>query len=1409
MDIDIIDKFISNSITFIQHSIKKSKKVDIINNITKKIDNITDNKNTRLLISQLINISLEIYFLIYNKNKLIAKLSKSDTTPYIYKYYGLFMKFSKLLELKDVKIIFEEIETNNNYYELKPYVKEFGEEKLTMLLTNKQTSNDYLAFMLIYLFIYIRDYRIKIYNEMEKNFLKQQASKKISYFTTNVTKIDYSDILNSLPKDIKYKANDFYDMLYNIVNKRYIQYERKDNYYYLFTKILIPIIDDFQRIHKSGSINKDFSEELSEKRGQTIVKNILSDVRNKQDFYSNKEKINKQLFPSVLEDINGVFYDELLELRILSKLDNKLMINNENIELYNSLENIRKYNYINYNNNPNLLLNYEHTEPVESIRNISIKFFDKTHLQTRMILNGFSGDIIKFGIKHPSISFGEIMVINTDYETKSVTDISQLIEKIILDDKFFQTNKYTLYTYKINNSNKEKIIDILDKLFINYEHILYSQMLKKLNTFNTSFANIYYFNRYLVEHNKQFHKLSTNNYLNSKFELELHDHFKDNIKDDYDEKEDYIPGLFNDLITIPEYKVNKDKELLKIELDSLNEPKQVNIDYDNFTSMYTCQHFISWIELQKNRKNNPNKYNQLLYEFIKKYAIKDSMNMYICKSCKFNLKISVDITESFQVGMANILAINLTTERPLEELREYEKYSSSIKNIDKMVEKIASFYSFNNYIGSSINSKKNRNEITKEVIDFLNIHNNTLRINNFNKRRQREKTAFIEFGIDTEFSNYFLFKLENEIFKFSSNDTDKFKRVKINNIFIVIIFSFYLRLNYNIFVNVSTNDKYCNYFFFEKYGDIIFKELKIISDFTGKKILLNKIPNMKFYLFMMACNMSKYNLWFPNTDTTLNLSTLKSIIHTFIDLYNTIIGVIMKKKKSYIYEYFAGKLLQIQNSVIDKSEYLDSIKNRTSNKIKTDFKNKKINFIKSIIPNVVLDGVIKPIPYKIMEKRYDLSSLFSTNKKQTLPTLNNKFNEQLIIASATKLTKFYDKTGKKIKSSIFNNYNFTYKTALDFINKILLHKKYSTKLSYIPKTSKIIIQDNDINNLNTQILNLSKIIKSKLGGIIIKKNKNIRIDQFKYMLTFNHITVPLKKPIFFSYESTKIINKFNRNLLTLKIGKYIYSFEPNTLNYIGFFEKNKKLIEVKDKSKYLVPEYSLLEKFLFMGISEKKYKYSLDEVNTEIINRYNNISFFIKNFISNINLHKNTTPKLKTVRFFDKSDNYKYIFDEIIINNNHKYKKYQFTENKNYSITELINKSKEINSIYIIFIKSLIKLLNINLGLQTNISEFIIDNVTTNFYRFNDSKYNTQEIKFNLILNSDTIIIGDVDTGIGFYGDVNFVEQISAEDKKIQENEIQDDTYRAEGMDIEQMIDDEEVSEDMGDNDIQLGVGEI
>ena len=72
-----------------------------------------------------------------------------------------------------------------------------------------------------------------------------------------------------------------------------------------------------------------------------------------------------------------------------------------------------------------------------------------------------------------------------------------------------------------------------------------------------------------------------------------------------------------------------------------------------------------------------------------------------------------------------------------------------------------------------------------------------------------------------------------------------------------------------------------------------------------------------------------------------------------------------------------------------------------------------------------------------------------------------------------------------------------------------------------------------------------------------------------------------------------------------------------------------------------------------------------------------------------------------------------------------------------------------------------------------------------------------------MILESEAFLIGDIDTGIGFYGDLNLVDTLSQEEKEEQENEKLDDEYRDEAIDTDQLVEDDKEAEDMGDEDVQ------
>jgi hypothetical protein len=86
--------------------------------------------------------------------------------------------------------------------------------------------------------------------------------------------------------------------------------------------------------------------------------------------------------------------------------------------------------------------------------------------------------------------------------------------------------------------------------------------------------------------------------------------------DIYDKNEDMIPGIDSEIIKLPRILLEKiDIHIIKI---SKNEFLTDIIDDTDLYEGYLCQHTISWNNLLRYKKTNPNKFNQELYNFIKK-----------------------------------------------------------------------------------------------------------------------------------------------------------------------------------------------------------------------------------------------------------------------------------------------------------------------------------------------------------------------------------------------------------------------------------------------------------------------------------------------------------------------------------------------------------------------------------------------------------------------------------------------------------------------------------------------------------------------------------------------------------------------------------------------------------------------
>jgi hypothetical protein len=157
-------------------------------------------------------------------------------------------------------------------------------------------------------------------------------------------------------------------------------------------------------------------------------------------------------------------------------------------------------------------------------------------------------------------------------------------------------------------------------------------------------------------------------YIKTEAEADIKDHIENRIDIDFIK----LPIILKEKIKIHIINISK-KELLEKKID----------DNDMYEG-HICQHTISWNNIIRLRKTNPNKFNQELFSFIKKYVIENKDKDFVCKSCYQLIDLRKYTNETFSNSDTIIISNSLETE--LETIREYEKYSKSIKNMDKIIE---------------------------------------------------------------------------------------------------------------------------------------------------------------------------------------------------------------------------------------------------------------------------------------------------------------------------------------------------------------------------------------------------------------------------------------------------------------------------------------------------------------------------------------------------------------------------------------------------------------------------------------------------------------------------------------------------------------------------------------------------
>ncbi|AYV84838.1 MAG: hypothetical protein Hyperionvirus43_1, partial [Hyperionvirus sp.] len=546
------------------------------------------------------------------------------------------------------------------------------------------------------------------------------------------------------------------------------------------------------------------------------------------------------------------------------------------------------------------------------------------------------------------------------------------------------SDKVMMNTYeqfaKLNNQEQTKYI--ISKLYDDILYEAYYEIITKLNSFKE--LPLYLAYRIIGEVERRAIGIPRNSDLYNKLEEKIFYEKYERVEPRYDENEDQFFGLSGNVIKLERVPDKQPPPIQTVRIDIAQiTQKERNIEYEEVLGL--CQHNITWEYITTLRKRDPNRYGDLLFAFIEQYVVENNEKEFICRSCGFQLNIKRYITDGvFDDDTERFITFSTPMEVMLEDIPEYEKYTAAIRNIDKLIEKIASIANIPYFLGTSPNIKWRRKAVVKDTIDIIMMHNNIMK-KNF---KERNLAATKLYGISRELSNLFVFDLDNNIFVYTSKEKDYFKNIKHNNVIAYIIILMVLEIN-NSHVTFMSGDKkgLCNFSVFEKVNNLLFEGLKFRKNKAGDLTEIKKYRIFAYILYIISCMSTKYNIWhYEYTEEpksgkqakqlaatkllnapvvgkvkkkTFDPKIQKIIIHTVVDVLNSILEVSGQKDVHRLYEIIATKFYRKIRDTFANQTLINMFKSEDKSSMSLERK----DFIFTKPQNIILSGKYVVPPY--------------------------------------------------------------------------------------------------------------------------------------------------------------------------------------------------------------------------------------------------------------------------------------------------------------------------------------------------------------------------------------------------------------------------------------------------------------
>ena len=1455
--------------------------LEISNIINLLYDNLITNnllKNNLKNLENFLEKEINKYILKINKDKIKKILKKENQInkiidiikKYIFYYISLFTNYyikdineykNIIIKLKKNNNFLKYVDNNNNILHIHDFLIKFieiiknlknknltnfiNDKKYKQVLTfinneldekiiDKLVDNKIINYHNILFFILIKYYYLKNDIKNVYNILEEDDNLEISYIDIVIPINNYIDQITienilDIPEKKKSIINDLFDILKKTKRKKLDNDNKID--ILLNSKLVYPIVEDFLRYHKSVDLYSNVQNKKISKL--KLIVESLDIIKNFNKLNDNQlKKIEKFLYKK-LQNRNAILMNEFDEINIIRKLilQGKSTFQ-KNEYIFNLLE-FRKSFYQNYSSIKNFGFNYIPKKTLLTIRYSNIEYLkenQENYIETRNISNDnnaniigllFSKDPINNKVKNINNTSKSINEFIEDFDFKKPNNNYWLFDKNLL----LNNNKINYYN-EDNQCNKCKINVI--NLYHIYEDQIYN-LIKKTIT-NLKYPSLYLINRLVNNIQLQYFNIELllkENKLNKQIYYKI---LKKSTN--LEENNEYIAkGIEGNVIKIPKVKTEKIKDNRLIFKSNLKEKK--NIIRELISNKFICKHHLDYIDIN-NLDKGGQLYSKKFFEFTKKYTFINHEDLFICKSCKELLPIKRYAVNVFKEDGDQGINIYINSNIRLKDHNEYKEYTTVIDFIDKLVDKIALISNLTLYIGNTPENKFNRMRIVKKTIDLI-INNYTI----YSKTSKEEKIKRIGdlskyYNINPKTSDFFIFKLEDNIFKFKDDEEDKYKKKKINNIIYNIIFSILLDTNKYHIINFNI-DKLCNYEIFNKYYITLFKSIKIKTNRSTDIIDITYYPILCYYIFYFSCMILKFKLWQGSENKKFDFITLKIIILSIINLFNVICENNILYKNNYILNQATSiYYFKLKNLLKDKKLF-EEIEEKQKKRIFFN-KNKNVITISKVnFPTISIDGKLvlyKSLNDNIYYNKSPIHKLLLNDESYFIQLDSNdskKINDIFIKNYHNNIVKNYDEkvnkrsivlTELELKKINNNTYTTIVKNYMNYLN-VKLKNNYNTNIEnnnkynkYVESINKLINYEN-VNNTDKLINNL----KSIFSQYIQFDDNKVYIDDNIYVISNDINGNQLDKSIYIMQNNVKVINNhtfFKSDVYEIVYNKYIMYYDIFTNRYLGL--KNQNNYVNINKGKYLKINYSVKMLFSLLGFKSQyinidnidnidEYLYDIfknrDNTLNNIFDRFINYIFKIKynNTIVNNKLLKKYLNNIKLIIL---NKNKKFIFNNYnnIVNNinyNKKFK-YKIINNKYIDILDIIN-TNNINNVNNYYFNELNYLFNFNKKINNiYIFKMLLDIIIKEFkINFSANKNDLNILLYNQILTFENIsYYDDLENTQGIYNEIK--EELTEDEQTI----LNDNNYSVqqsqEALDFDETIEEGDENDQLFEN---------